>query len=71
MLVHDRDDMVVKAMSWALRALSAKNPCAVEVFLADHVVPSFWIQCEAAAGASSFTTGSPETFVARARIPRQ
>jgi len=36
MLVHDRDDMVVKAMSWALRALSARNRPAVERFLDRH-----------------------------------
>ncbi len=33
MLVRDRDDMVVKALSWALRELSKRNPLAVESFL--------------------------------------
>lgn len=37
-LVADRDDMVVKAMSWALRELSKKDRAAVEVFLADQPV---------------------------------
>lgn len=36
MLVDDREDMVVKAMSWALRVLSARDPQAVRRFLADH-----------------------------------
>jgi 3-methyladenine DNA glycosylase AlkD len=35
-LVDDRDDMVVKAMSWALRQLSTWDAPAVEAFLADH-----------------------------------
>ena len=33
LLVRDRDDMVVKAMSWALRELSKRDPKAVESFL--------------------------------------
>jgi 3-methyladenine DNA glycosylase AlkD len=33
-LVDDRDDMVVKAMSWALRELAKRNPGAVEAFVA-------------------------------------
>ena len=33
MLVDDRDDMVVKALSWALRALSVHAPGAVASFL--------------------------------------
>jgi hypothetical protein len=36
MLVEDRDDLVVKALSWALRALVAHDPHAVEAFLASH-----------------------------------
>jgi 3-methyladenine DNA glycosylase AlkD len=36
MLIHDRDDMVVKAMSWALRMLSTKDRHSVETFLMDH-----------------------------------
>ena len=36
MLLGDRDDMVVKAMSWALRELSKRDPKAVKGFLADH-----------------------------------
>ena len=33
-LVADRDDMVVKALSWALRALAVVDSGAVRVFLA-------------------------------------
>jgi 3-methyladenine DNA glycosylase AlkD/uncharacterized protein (DUF952 family) len=33
-LVADRDDMVVKALSWALRALAERDPAAVRRFLA-------------------------------------
>lgn len=36
MLLHDRDDMVVKAMSWALRALVVREPESVREFLSDH-----------------------------------
>ncbi|MEO8114587.1 MAG: DNA alkylation repair protein [Phenylobacterium sp.] len=32
-LIADRDDMVVKAMSWALRELAVRDPGAVEAFL--------------------------------------
>jgi 3-methyladenine DNA glycosylase AlkD len=35
-LAADRDDMVEKAMSWALRVLSAKDRAAVETFLDEH-----------------------------------
>jgi 3-methyladenine DNA glycosylase AlkD len=35
-LVADRDDMVVKAMSWALRELSKRDPEAVGQFLDEH-----------------------------------
>jgi 3-methyladenine DNA glycosylase AlkD len=35
-LVDDRDDMVVKAMSWALRDLIGFDRKAVETFLANH-----------------------------------
>lgn len=35
-LVDDRDDLVVKAESWALRALSPWDPSAVVVFLERH-----------------------------------
>jgi len=35
-LVDDRDDMVVKALSWALRELSKHDPQAVDQFLDDH-----------------------------------
>ena len=40
--VSDRDDMVVKALSWALRMLSTHDPKAVEDFLGrnDAVLPS-------------------------------
>src|SRR6516164_5713205 len=36
MLVKDRDDMVVKAMSWALRELSRRDPQAVRAFLVEY-----------------------------------
>jgi 3-methyladenine DNA glycosylase AlkD len=36
LLVTDRDDMVVKAMSWALRAVSAHDPDAVQRFVDEH-----------------------------------
>lgn len=36
MLVADRDDMVVKAMSWALRELVKHDPQAVSNFLQEH-----------------------------------
>lgn len=36
LLVDDRDDMVVKAMSWALRELSRRDPDAVRAFMALH-----------------------------------
>lgn len=36
MLVDDRDDMVVKALSWALRELAKRDPKAVRAFLAKH-----------------------------------
>jgi 3-methyladenine DNA glycosylase AlkD len=36
LLVDDRDDMVVKAMSWALRELVAHDPDAVRAFLSAH-----------------------------------
>ena len=35
-LVDDRDDMVVKAMSWALRELVVHDPGAVREFLSEH-----------------------------------
>jgi 3-methyladenine DNA glycosylase AlkD len=36
MLVNDRDDMVVKAMSWALRELAKRDANAVRDFLNEH-----------------------------------
>lgn len=36
LLVTDRDDMVVKAMSWALRELSRHGPQEVRAFLAEY-----------------------------------
>lgn len=36
MLVKDRDDMVVKALSWALRELAKRNPETVRQFLVKH-----------------------------------
>jgi len=35
-LMNDRDDMVVKAVSWALRELAKRHPNAVREFLDDH-----------------------------------
>ena len=35
-LIADRDDMVVKALSWALRELSKRDPDAVDRFLKQH-----------------------------------
>ena len=37
-LVADRDDMVVKAMSWALRELVSHDPAAVRRFIEEHDV---------------------------------
>jgi 3-methyladenine DNA glycosylase AlkD len=36
MLVKDHEDMIVKAMSWALRMLSVNDPAGVRKFLKDH-----------------------------------
>jgi 3-methyladenine DNA glycosylase AlkD len=36
MLINDRDDMVVKALSWALRELSKRDPSSVRKFLREH-----------------------------------
>jgi 3-methyladenine DNA glycosylase AlkD len=36
MLTGDRDDMIVKALSWALRELSKRDPNSVRAFLAKH-----------------------------------
>ena len=36
MLLADCDDMVVKAMSWALRELSKRDPTAIRQFLTDY-----------------------------------
>jgi len=36
LLIEDRDDMVVKAMSWALRELAKRDPAAVKRFLKDQ-----------------------------------
>lgn len=36
MLIDDREDMVVKAMSWALRELSKRDPQAVQRFVTQH-----------------------------------
>ncbi|HEY1881132.1 MAG TPA: DNA alkylation repair protein [Caulobacteraceae bacterium] len=35
-LAADRDDMVEKALSWALRVLATREPAAVVAFVADH-----------------------------------
>jgi 3-methyladenine DNA glycosylase AlkD len=36
MLADDHEDMIVKAVSWALRVLATKNPAAVRRFLGEH-----------------------------------
>jgi 3-methyladenine DNA glycosylase AlkD len=36
LLLPDRDDMVVKAMSWALRELSKRDAATVRAFLVEH-----------------------------------
>ena len=36
MLVDDHDDMVAKALSWALRELVPRDAEAVQAFLAEH-----------------------------------
>jgi 3-methyladenine DNA glycosylase AlkD len=36
LLLADRDELVVKAMSWALRELAKRDPAAVRTFLATH-----------------------------------
>jgi 3-methyladenine DNA glycosylase AlkD len=36
LLIDDREDMVVKALSWALRCLVNWDRAAVEAFLAEH-----------------------------------
>ncbi len=36
LLVADQEDMVVKALSWALRELVVHDPQAVEIFLQEH-----------------------------------
>jgi 3-methyladenine DNA glycosylase AlkD len=36
LLAEDRDDMVVKALSWALRGLAARDPAAVREFLLER-----------------------------------
>jgi len=36
LLVADDDDMVVKALSWALRELAKREPAAVRAFVAEH-----------------------------------
>ncbi|HVQ36571.1 MAG TPA: DNA alkylation repair protein [Pyrinomonadaceae bacterium] len=36
LLISDRDDMVVKALSWALRELSKRDPESVRKFLHEH-----------------------------------
>jgi 3-methyladenine DNA glycosylase AlkD len=36
LLVEDRDDMVVKALSWALREAAKKHPDQIRSYLAEH-----------------------------------
>jgi 3-methyladenine DNA glycosylase AlkD len=35
-LAADRDDTIVKALSWALRSLATRDPVAVRAFLRSH-----------------------------------
>jgi len=35
-LIDDRDDMIVKALSWALRELAVREPAKVSAFVAEH-----------------------------------
>jgi 3-methyladenine DNA glycosylase AlkD len=35
-LIEDRDDMIVKAMSWALRALAKRDPKSVATFIEQY-----------------------------------
>jgi 3-methyladenine DNA glycosylase AlkD len=54
-LVADRDDMVVKALSWALRELSKRDRAAVTAFLDEHrlrLAPRAWREVT-----SKLTTG--------------
>jgi 3-methyladenine DNA glycosylase AlkD len=60
-LAADRDDMVVKALSWALRALSLHDADAVRTFLADH---------DLAARVRREVTSKLETGVKQRRAPR-
>ncbi len=41
-LISDRDDMVIKALSWALRELAKRDPASVEAFLTaeSHHLPA-------------------------------
>jgi 3-methyladenine DNA glycosylase AlkD len=36
MVIGDRDEMVIKALSWALRELSKRDPDAVRRFMTQH-----------------------------------
>jgi 3-methyladenine DNA glycosylase AlkD len=36
LLINDRDEMVVKALSWALRALAVRDPAAVRQFVEEN-----------------------------------
>jgi 3-methyladenine DNA glycosylase AlkD len=36
LVVSDRDDMVVKALSWALREVAKKHPQSASSFLSEH-----------------------------------
>jgi len=36
LLAADRDDMVEKALSWALREIAKKNPKVASIFLREH-----------------------------------
>jgi 3-methyladenine DNA glycosylase AlkD len=67
-LVDDRDDMVVKALSWALRELSKRDKSAVEKFLAEHrlrVAPRVFREVT-----SKLTTGLKNSGSGQARRSR-
>jgi 3-methyladenine DNA glycosylase AlkD len=66
LLVTDRDDMVVKAMSWALRELSKRDPNSVRKFLDGHSDVAARVIREVS---NKLSTGlkNPKRAVARAR----
>lgn len=64
MLVKDRDDMVVKALSWALRELAKRDPESVREFLAVH-------ELELASRVRREVSSKLESGLKNARRPRR